>query len=104
MPQKLELDAYKKAWADPMTAKEPVDEKAAEREDEIFKIRATKRGRQRGALRHALQDFATNREQHYEGGWEYNVVRPPPKLLPSPKSIRQDGENKPIRTYKQTNC
>ena len=79
------------------SAKEILEEDKSQSQYERFTIRARKRGRQRGAVQLALWSFATNHEQHYEGGWQHNVLRIPPKPLPKrPQSTFTIGVENPI--------
>ena len=80
--RKIENDAYSQRLQNPSLVHEDVEETSQQTEDERFDIRAMKRGRKRAAVQIALRSFATNHEQHFEGGWRHRVLRLPPAPLP----------------------
>jgi hypothetical protein len=80
----IEGDAFLETLEDPSLVHEWVEERQSQTRDARFEARAVKRGRRRAAIRMALRSFATNCEQHHEGGWDHRVLQlpsaPPPKL------------------------
>ena len=82
--RKIENEAYSKTLENPPLVHEHIGERSQQTENEIFEIRATNRGRRRAAIQIALRSFATNHEQHYEGGWKHRVLRLPSAPLPEP--------------------
>lgn len=82
--RKIENDAYSKILDDPSLLREHIEEGNQQTEDERFNTRATNRGRKRAAVQIALRSFATNHEQHFEGGWKHRVLRLPSAPYPEP--------------------
>lgn len=82
--RKIENDAYSQILNDPSLVREHIEEENQQTEDERFNTRATNRGRKRAAVQIALRSFATNHEQHFEGGWKHRVLRLPSAPHPEP--------------------
>lgn len=82
--RKIENDTYSQTLNDPSLVREHIEEGSQQPEEERFNTRATKRGRKRAAVQLALRSFATNHEQHFEGGWRHRVLRLPSAPLPEP--------------------
>ncbi|MCJ1426611.1 hypothetical protein MMC29_004514, partial [Sticta canariensis] len=74
---------------DPSLVDDVLEESASMSQDEEFEIRARKRGRRRAAIENALPSFATNDEQHYQGGWQ-----PSKPLVRRPESVLTIGTGK----------
>lgn len=84
----LENEGYREVLRDPSVVNDVLEERVSMSQDEIFNIRATKRGRQRAAIEISLRSFATNDEQHYQGGWQHNYLRLPSEpLVRRPESV-----------------
>ena len=90
--QKIESQGHSEVLTNLTTIKDALDENGLPNQEDIFNVRARKRGRQRAAIELALRSFASNHEQNYVGGWQYNFVRLPPKPQPRrPKSVLSIG-------------
>lgn len=79
--RKLESQGHQEVIRDPSVINEFLEERESMSQRKMFDVQARKRGRRRAAIQIALQSFATNDEQHYEGGWQHNVLRLPSKPL-----------------------
>lgn len=79
--RKLENEGRQEVLKKPVVVKDALEERGLLSRDEIFDIRARKRGRRRAAIEIALRSFATNDEQHYQGGWQHNSLRLPSKPM-----------------------
>lgn len=93
--RKIESEGQHEVLKNPAVVKDVLEERNSMSQDEIFEIRARKRGRRRAALEIALRSFATNNEQHYKGGWQHNFLR-----LPSKPSVRREESVLTIGTGK----
>ena len=85
----LEAAAYDETLLDSSLVNEYLEEKTVANETENdkaerFSVRARKRGRRRAAVQIALRSFAQNSEQHFAGGWDHRVVRPPAPPMVEP--------------------
>lgn len=59
----------------PSIAREFLRERESQSQSTRLAIRARNQGRQRALFVLALQGFATNHEQHFEGGWQHTVLK-----------------------------
>lgn len=86
--RKLESEGRQEVKTDPSVIKDVLEEGDSVTQDETFDIRARKRGRRQAAIEIALRSFATNDEQHYQGGWQHNFLRLPSEpLVRRPESV-----------------
>lgn len=93
--RKVESEGRQEVLRDPSLVDDILEERASMSQDEKFEIRARKRGRRRAAIENALCSFATNDEQHYEGGWQQNFLRLRSKpLVRRPESVLTIGTGK----------
>ncbi|MCJ1470925.1 hypothetical protein MMC07_009573 [Pseudocyphellaria aurata] len=79
--RKLEGQGYQEVIKNPSVVNEVLEVRESMNQHKMFDIQARKRGRRRAAIQIALQSFATNDEQHYQGSWQHNVLRLPFKQL-----------------------
>ena len=82
--RRTERNGFNEVLQDPALVQRHLEEGSQRTEHGRFDVRATKRGRTRAAVQIALRSFATNREQHFVGGWRHRVLRLPAEPLPEP--------------------
>lgn len=85
--RKIESEGRQEVLRDPSVVNDVLEERDSASQDEAFEILARRRGRQRAATEIALRSFATNEEQHYQGGWQHNFLRPSRSVVRRPDSI-----------------
>lgn len=93
--RKVESEGRQEVLRDPSLVDDVLEGRASLNQSERFETRARKRGRRRAAIEIALRSFATNDEEHYEGGWQHNSLRLPSKpLVRRPESVLTIGTGK----------
>ena len=103
--RKIEQNAFSEALEDPTLIQEILEEDHEQTQDERFNTRAANRGRKRAAVQIALRSFATNQEQHFEGGWKDRILplpEPVDPVLAIPAAEEDDANNdKPLLNPKK---
>lgn len=83
----LENKGRQEVLGNPSIVNDVLEESDSVSQDETFEVLARKRGRRRAAAEIALRSFATNKEQHYQGGWQHTFLRPSRSVVRRPESV-----------------
>ena len=93
--RKIEQNAFSNALEDPTLIHEIPEENDKQTQYRRFSARAMNRGRKRAAVQMTLRSFATNHEQHFEGGWKERILplsEPTDSVSATPADEEEDSD------------